>query len=912
MIKKVVAALAVGMLIAACYLQQDPWIRSTVQRHVIAALQESGKCQMCGTLTDMNLYTLHPYLEFSDVTVTPIKGAAWNWTAKKFRITTSWLHLLSFRSLALWVQLDDIGSTTAYTDYGIAIFEHLNALSSNSNAPIAMFVQEVRCNNMRANIHYMDRGGCTMLGNLHAQKIGHLFQIALQVTDGHLEVNQHPYVRDMRGSFVLDSFTNSDGASDYRGHGKGSGASLQPAAQPQRYIFDVSYDQGHGAFNIKAADESLYLPITVTVGNDGYYGRADLQTSIAHLSTFMQQPLGAYLFDGTVQGLCLFHGNVGGVDGQATINVDNVTCNQQKLSTHTTLTMHKEAEQWHGTCESSYDDWYAVQGTWSWHATTMRGSLNLTNPTKIAVAGLPWYINPQALSVHAQVNQVHQKTELNYTATACHDLYEHPIISRGELVHNGQEIELQGSLAGINYAVTADATHYPYLRSCTIKDHQNTVLCTGSADMHNNQKFSGYAQVAALRRLASWLWGYDLQGDGRFDIHVDTAHAITGSIVLAQGNIRLPHTYNFIDQLELKAAYHPEQRTIDLDRIKGRLHRGAFSSPGGHLSFDDAYRVSYAYLPLLFDHCLLNIKQDLFAIVSGNLLLNKQHDQLPRISSKLIVEHAQLKENIFSPQVQQQLFKMGSATFDVPGSDLLCDIVLETRAPIEIKTDFLQASAKVNLTAKKSIHAPEISGSIDLTAGSLLFPYKPLLITHGKLHFMPQQSHDPLIELTARNTIKKHTVTMSLAGSLGAPHIMLGSSPTLTEEQIIALLLVGSEQESLNVMVPALLMQNISSLVFGYDQSATHLDKYFKSLIKPFKQVHLVPSFTDQTGRGGLRGALEVDINDRWRALIQKNFNLSEDTKFELEYMLSDDVSVRGFRDERRDVGTEVEMRWKF
>src|SRR5581483_3576363 len=96
------------------------------------------------------------------------------------------------------------------------------------------------------------------------------------------------------------------------------------------------------------------------------------------------------------------------------------------------------------------------------------------------------------------------------------------------------------------------------------------------------------------------------------------------------------------------------------------------------------------------------------------------------------------------------------------------------------------------------------------------------------------------------------------------------------------------------------------------EQSPLKLDSHFKSWLKPFKNIHLVPSFTDQTGRGGLRGAIEIDVNERTHALIQKNFNLTEDTRFEVEYLLSDDITVRGIRDERKDVGGEVEMRWKF
>ena len=169
---------------------------------------------------------------------------------------------------------------------------------------------------------------------------------------------------------------------------------------------------------------------------------------------------------------------------------------------------------------------------------------------------------------------------------------------------------------------------------------------------------------------------------------------------------------------------------------------------------------------------------------------------------------------------------------------------------------------------------------------------------------------DPAIELVARNKIKKYEVSLQVEGSLSTHHIALDSTPPLSEEQIVGLLLVGAEEHSLNSMMPALIVQNLKNLIFSNNQSS-FFDKYFKPLLGSFN-INLVPSFTDQTGRGGLRGALEITIDDRWRAVIQKNFSLTEDTKFELEFLLSDDITLRAIRDERRDLGGEVEMRWKF
>ena len=189
------------------------------------------------------------------------------------------------------------------------------------------------------------------------------------------------------------------------------------------------------------------------------------------------------------------------------------------------------------------------------------------------------------------------------------------------------------------------------------------------------------------------------------------------------------------------------------------------------------------------------------------------------------------------------------------------------------------------------------------------FPAQPLAISRGKITFVPQQTDDPFLELSAQGRIKKYLITITVAGSAQDPHVTLQSVPALSEEQIIMLLLTGSEHESLNVMVPTLVMRNIESIIFG-STHALGLEKssWFSSL----KKIAFVPRFTDQTGRGGLKGALEIEVSKRLRAVLEKNFSLSEDTTVEVEYLVSDDVSLRMTRDERGDMGAEVEMRFKF
>ncbi len=53
-------------------------------------------------------------------------------------------------------------------------------------------------------------------------------------------------------------------------------------------------------------------------------------------------------------------------------------------------------------------------------------------------------------------------------------------------------------------------------------------------------------------------------------------------------------------------------------------------------------------------------------------------------------------------------------------------------------------------------------------------------------------------------------------------------------------------------------------------------------------------------------------MSDNLHARVHKDFSKQEDFGVELEYHINDDMSVRGIKDERGDIGGEVEMRWKF
>jgi len=374
----------------------------------------------------------------------------------------------------------------------------------------------------------------------------------------------------------------------------------------------------------------------------------------------------------------------------------------------------------------------------------------------------------------------------------------------------------------------------------------------------------------------------------------------------------LPHTYNFITDFTAFSSFDLATKTMRINHAECLLNKGKIKSSNALATFSSNGTLNFVQIPLIIDSCLINNRDDLFAIISGNLLLSKKQNEKAQIDGSVIFNRTQIKGNIFPHLMKKNNSSFNPQLWDTYKDKCNCNITVATQSPIRIDTPFFETRAKINLTIKDDMVKPLIGGSIELLGGNINFPYKPLYITKAHCHFVPYKPHDPILEIVAKNRIKKYNITLYFNGSLQHHTMRLESSPPLSEEQIIALLLAGSEEESLSIVAPALIMQNIKNLIFSSSSTLTTLDSYVKNVFNPFKHIHLMPRFIDQTGRGGLRAAIEIDINEQWRAFIQKNFSLSEDTRFEVDYFLSDDICFKAIRDEHRDISAEVEMRWKF
>jgi len=884
--------------------QHDKWIQYKIGQVFKEIFEQSFDCSISFVVKKVNFFS--PELVLEQVVVYPCDGKDWRWRCDRYVTTCTWGHFFDHGNIDISVTMDGLEVSSTIADGLLAITPHLEKIMQIASLPIPTFLKSLILK--RATFHVADKAKTldgTMQWHSSSVKIGDVFKSTIYIIGGQLAVYNKTVVTAPTGNLKIDFDTAKDAKVSVH---IDSSFELPYLGEYNTCYLTGVWDRNNGRFALRSAYDLCAIdPIIITKRNENTHLRLMARLPLSCLWRFLVDDVtNDYVEGNGFLSMQAVFGASQRIDGQ--LIFEDAQYKKRLLCDVNKIFFTKRNDYWHGgiTLRSHTAEF---NGSWHWFEQTKIGEFNLSNTNSVAVPYTKWWqVLPHDFSCQIKVNES-GSINGSYQGTATNIVRNTNNTVCGTMTVHDDTINIAGTINAQHYELIGELQPKLRLKKCIYFDENGTPLVSLFGKPGHNSNFDGSIAFSFMRSLLQQCVGYDMQGQGIAQVRgMFDSNRIAANFHFADTTIRLPQTYNFIDGFDASVCYDITNNKLMIHDMHCSLYAGTIHSSRAIVLFDLQGNCRFAHIPLLFDRCLLNVKKDLFASISGSLLFGHSITDQPLVKGHFIIDRAQLKENLFSDNFQKQLINYTGRMFAQPGIDMACDVSVETKSPIRVDTAFLKTDAKVQLQIQRTINNPEVTGAINLLSGSLDFPYKPLHITKGGIYFLPNQLYDPLIELVAKNKIKKYNIGLQVTGSLHAHHILFDASPPLTDEQVIALLLIGSEQESM----PALsIMQNVQQVIFGTNQSSL-VREYFKPILGPFSSISLIPRFSDQSGRGGLRGALEIDVNDRMRVLIQKNFSLTEDTKFELEYLFSDDITLRAIRDERRDIGGEVELRWKF
>lgn len=911
LLTKVITGILLGLILAIYITQDQVFFKKIIYDQVKNLC--TGNYNADFSIDRINLFS--GKIRLKNLRLTPkddLNQKNWSWGCQKITINFSWLSLLINHKIVTQIKVNKLNLNSLYQNQKFTITDHLyELLLAPSTMPIEL--KNLTIKTAILNINNSEAGlNLQISWSSNSKIVSNILKSNVYLKNGSLSDSKQTYLDNLTGNIQITLPFDDPKKLNLQ-----CDLSLKsPFLDPQdQYFINAKWNQNIGSCKLKSLSGLLdFAPINLLYKN--HIWQIDLKC-ICNLAILQKIKLISGL--PKISGQCLLDlsGNIyrNNYSIAGSCLVKELKANNYALLDKVFFTFNRHNYAWHGALNLERDLLANLVTKWHWHETKKTGAINLYNKNQIDIpVSIGWDIKPRALNLSLNLKKStdkleitgtntvvikNSKTNLSKKVTGQINYHNYQLILSGDLTHSSaSKIQDQEQ-----YLLIFDLLNYQLVKA-TINPKEKNKSVISCCSLNNNLLQSTVDLELIHNYLPKSLKGL-INGNGALIINSQfNNHKLDCDLKLTNGNLILPKVYNVIKDLTAHINYDFKNKNLKINDLNITLYQGKININQAVI------KPNYIYLPILFNNLAINFERNLIANCAGKILYQNHDTNKHNLKGFIILEQTLCRYNLLSPDLINN-FGANKSYYFKPSPNLELDLNFLTQAPIKIKSEFLDTCASAQIRISGQLINPKIIGQIKINNGKINFPYKPLHITNGQICFTGTSPDQATLDLTAKNNIKRHNITMQLSGPISNPQINLQSSPSLTSETIGALLLLGTDNSSLNMIMPAIVMQNLNHIVFGsiYDEEKTnHL---IKKLFKPLDHVKFVPSFSDETGRGGLKGAIEIDVNDRLHALIQKNFSLTEDTKLEIDYAISDDVSIRAIKDERGDLGSELEIRFK-
>ncbi len=898
-------ALLVGGFITLLVMQNDDRFKQKCQVALVNLFEQAFDCHVLSAhINKLNIFSGSIIID--SVSVVAQDSVSWRWQAHEVKIKTSWLYLIFKKKIGLEITLNEIFASSLVEKQHPKIVDHvLRMIDGPPGMPIDLRSFKIAQSTLRLNNSESFNAQLTF--NAQLSNGPEQIKLVCYIDEGMCSDNCFGAIENVQATCIVEKYA---GKKIPHITCSVQGQCLQLPSAAQQILAQVRINDKESTIVIGSKSHGELIKARGLIRD---LNNMQIEVAGEMPLELLTRFCGQYIDTDAIQGIAQGKMEIKAVPGKeielnGSVQLRDLNYRAMRLGSFT-LDVQRMNCVWQGNVQMDAAFGGLWKGTYHFDEKKQQGTgtLFLDQPHQLGTTA--FYVQSHETMINCSYDN---QSGMNgsYAFKMMHDKNESSYQTHGNFQSDGKKIQLDGVYNNDTYQIVTLIDNEGIVCTGSYVDEKNKTL--GTIERAADGAITSTIDYSVLRLLFEQLFNIRVKGQGSITLHGYYHDSrFDGSLAMNNGTIQLVPTYNFINDFKTEMCLDFSARKVTFQNAFMKLHEGSMKCARAVCMLDKDGAVSFVHMPLVMEKMFLNFEKDCFMVVSGATIFSKTNDHAA-ITGRIIVDKSQLKKNLFSLVTSKQFVAPFKIPFEQTVFDGKLDVAVMTRKPMSIKTSFLDSDAAIDLRIKGTIKDPLVAGTISLSRGTLAFPYKPLHIMHGKLYFVPPHTFDPEITLVAKGRARHFDLSLRIGGSVQHPHISFESTPPLTEEQIITLLLIGSESGSFSLIMPTLIMNNMQHILFGPEQSTSKLETYFKSLLAPLKNIRIVPSFTDQSGRGGLRGAIEIDVNDQLHGLIQKNFSQLEDTKFEVEYLLSDDLTVRGIKDEHNDLGGEVEMRWKF
>ena len=375
---------------------------------------------------------------------------------------------------------------------------------------------------------------------------------------------------------------------------------------------------------------------------------------------------------------------------------------------------------------------------------------------------------------------------------------------------------------------------------------------------------------------------------------------IEGVAELNQGSVKLDAYPEPVTNLHGKLAF--TKGVIKIVRIEGRLSKGDVATYGtfhyeGITPKD--FSIDAEGTQLVINNYLegLNLTVSPHVRISGNLVQQKLAGEI-FIDNVLYSQDIDFQSMIFSKTRDISLPATEAGEKSQP---LLLDLAINAPKNVKIQNKLADLDIKASLRIQGSVVQPSLEGRVELSKGKIIFGDIKYNIISGVFDFLDPLKINPEMNIQVETVVQDYDIQLRIDGNLEKFTLNMSSDPPLSDGEIARLLAAGSGNGTNGYNF---VTKPLQTLVEGQIEKAVKLDRF---------SVDVDPLLSDS---GDSEAVPTVTLGKRLFKDLLVTFTTTvggaENSQIvELEYELSDNISLSARRDENGELETSFTFKFK-
>ena len=375
---------------------------------------------------------------------------------------------------------------------------------------------------------------------------------------------------------------------------------------------------------------------------------------------------------------------------------------------------------------------------------------------------------------------------------------------------------------------------------------------------------------------------------------------LEGLVELNGGSVKLAAYPDPITGISGKFAFAPGR--VEILDIQGQVSKGTFTA-GGYMNYS-------GFLP-----------KDFSIDVEGKrLVIDKFVDSLsvtvsPRVrlsgtlEEQKLAGEVQIHEALYSKDIDFMSF-VGNKSRNIsltpldsrPKNPIMLELFIRAPQNVRVKNKLADIDLKANLRVLGTALKPQIEGRVEIPKGKVVFGDIRYDILGGVFDFLDPLRLNPEMNVQVETTVQEYDISLGIDGTLDQFSLNMNSDPPLSDSEIVQLLAAGtgSQTDAYNFVTRPLqtVLEGKLEKTFNLDRISVDVDP----LLSRSKDSESTPTVT-----------VAKRFFDALLLTYTTSVGGTDRTQlFEVEYELSDKMSITAERDQDGEVDTSVTFKFKF